>query len=128
MLPRPTAEQQQTVDQLLNLIRDAQTRRWARLWPASWPESWPHPTATIRVDLALLAPLGGGDVAVLVVGDVDVTADGAEGQVTVSGRDSLTWVDRVLRAPTHVRDRRRGGGSSRWPPQTWPAGSCRAAG
>ncbi len=101
VLPQPNAEQQQTVDQLLDLVREAKPgggRGLARklagiLASADSDES---------LDLALLAPLGGGDVAVLVVGDVDVTADGAEGQVLVSGRDALTWVDRVLRAPTSV--------------------------
>jgi FHA domain len=101
VLPQPNAEQQQTVDQLLDLVRDAKPgggRGLARklagiLASADSDES---------LDLALLAPLGGGDVAVLVVGDVEVTADGGEGKVVVSGRDALTWVDRVLRAPTSV--------------------------
>jgi hypothetical protein len=102
VLPNPKANQQQSVDQLLALVRDAQPgsgRSLARklagiLASAEGDES---------VDLALLAPLGSGDIAVLVVGDVDVSADGAEGPIRVTGRDSLTWVDRVLRAPTHVQ-------------------------
>lgn len=111
VLPRPTAEQQQTVDQLLNLIRDARpgggrglARKLAGILASSESDD--------SVDLALLAPLGGGDIAVLVVGDVDVKADGAEGQVTVSGRDSLTWVDRVLRAPTSLTVTAGGAGTS----------------
>lgn len=102
VLPHPSADQQQTVDQLLALVRDAHPgggRALARklagiLASADGDDS---------VDLALLAPLGGGDIAVLVVGDVDVSADGAEGPIRLTGRDSLTWVDRVLRAPTHVQ-------------------------
>jgi hypothetical protein len=111
VIPRPTAEQQQTVDQLLNLIRDAKAgggrglaRKLAGILASSDSDD--------SVDLALLAPLGEGDVAVLVVGDVDVTADSAEGRVTVSGRDSLTWVDRVLRAPTSVIVTAGGAGSA----------------
>jgi hypothetical protein len=102
VLPNPKAEQQQTVDQLLALVRDASpgggralARKLAGILASAEGDD--------SVDLALLAPLTGGDIAVLVVGDVDVSADGAEGPVRVTGRDSLTWVDRVLRAPTHVQ-------------------------
>ena len=101
VLPRPGDEQQQMIDQLLDLIRTAKpgggrglARRLAGILATSDSDE--------SVDLALLAPLGGGDVAVLVVGDVDVVADGPEGPVTVSGRNALTWVDKVLRAPTSV--------------------------
>ncbi len=102
VLPHPSADQQQSVDQLLALVRDAHpgggralARKLAGILASAEGDD--------SVDLALLAPLGGGDVAVLVVGDVDVSADGAEGPIRITGRDSLTWVDRVLRAPTHVQ-------------------------
>ncbi len=101
VLPHPSADQQQSVEQLLALVRDAHpgggralARKLAGILASAEGDD--------GVDLALLAPLGGGDVAVLVVGDVDVSADGAEGPIRITGRDSLTWVDRVLRAPTHV--------------------------
>jgi FHA domain len=102
VVPHPKADQQQTVDQLLALVRDAHpgggralARKLAGILASAEGDD--------SVDLALLAPLSGGDIAVLVVGDVDVSADGAEGPIRVTGRDSLTWVDRVLRAPTHVQ-------------------------
>lgn len=102
VLPGDNAQHQQIVDQLLGLIRDARPgggRGLARKLAGVLASD----EADDSIDLALLAPLAGGDLAVLVVGDVDVSADGAEGPVRVSGRDSLTWVDRVLRAPTHVQ-------------------------
>lgn len=102
VVPNPSADQQRTVDQLLALVRDAQpgggralARKLAGILASSEGDD--------SVDLALLAPLSGGDVAVLVVGDVDVSADGAEGPIRITGRDSLTWVDRVLRGPTHLQ-------------------------
>ncbi len=102
VLPHTSVDQEQTVDQLLALVRDARpgggralARKLAGILASAEGDQ--------SVDLALLAPLGGGDLAVLVVGDVDVSADGAEGPIRVTGRDSLTWVDRVLRAPTHVQ-------------------------
>ncbi len=101
VLPTPSANQQ-TVDQLLALVRDAQpgggrtlARKLAGILASAEGDD--------SIDLALLAPLSGGDIAVLVVGDVDVSADGAEGPLRVTGRDSLTWVDKVLRAPTHIQ-------------------------
>jgi hypothetical protein len=100
VLPAP-AGQEQTVDQLLKLIRDASAgggRTLARKLAGILATAEGDET----LDLALLAPLGSGDVAVLVVGDVDVTAETSEGTITVSGRDSLTWVDRVLRGPSLV--------------------------
>ena len=102
VLPHTSADQQQTVEHLLALVRDARPgggRALARKLAGILASAEGDQT----VDLALLAPLGGGDIAVLVVGDVDVSADGAEGPIRVTGRDSLTWVDRVLRAPTHVQ-------------------------
>ncbi len=97
----PSGGHEHTVDELLALIREAKpgggrqlARRLAGIVASSEGDE--------SLDLALLAPLAGGDIAVLVVGDVEVSADGAEGPVRVSGRDSLTWVDRVLRAPTMV--------------------------
>jgi hypothetical protein len=102
VVPKPSADQQQMVEQLLALIRDAQpgggralARRLAGILASSEGDD--------SVDLALLAPLAGGDLAVLVVGDVDVSADGSEGPIRITGRDSLTWVDKVLRGPTHVQ-------------------------
>jgi hypothetical protein len=102
VLPGDNAQRQPTVDQLLGLIRDAHpgggrglVRKLAGILASDEGDD--------SIDLALLAPLAGGDLAVLVVGDVDVSADGAEGPVRVSGRDSLTWVDRVLRGPTQVQ-------------------------
>ncbi len=62
-------------DQLLNLIRDAQPgggRALARKLAGILASAEGDDT----LDLALLAPLPGGDLAVLVVGDVDVSADG----------------------------------------------------
>jgi hypothetical protein len=102
VLPHLSADQQGSVDQLLALVRDARpgggralARKLAGILASAEGDD--------SVDLALLAPLPGGDIAVLVVGDVDVSADGAEGPLRITGRDSLTWVDRVLRAPTHVQ-------------------------
>jgi hypothetical protein len=100
VIPAP-AGQEQTVDKLLGLIRTASpeggralTRKLAGILATAEGDE--------TLDLALIAPLSGGDVAVLVVGDVDVAAETSDGTVTVSGRDSLTWVDRVLRAPSQV--------------------------
>ncbi len=102
VLPHPAQGNQETVDRLLALVRDAQpdgarglARRLAAILASAEDDD--------GIDLALLAPLSGGDVALLVVGDVEVTADGTEGPVRISGRDSITWVDRVLRGPTHVQ-------------------------
>ena len=53
-------------------------------------------------DLALLAGLGNDNVAVLVLGEAEVAAETADGHVALSGRDSLTWVDRVLQAPSRI--------------------------
>jgi hypothetical protein len=100
VIPAP-AGQEQTIDQLLGLISDASPgggRALARKLAGILATAEGDDT----LDLALLAPLGGGDLAVLVVGDVDVSAETSEGSITVSGRDSLTWVDRVLRAPSSV--------------------------
>ncbi|MCW2546033.1 MAG: hypothetical protein JWN96_493 [Mycobacterium sp.] len=100
VIPAP-AGQEQTVDQLLGLIRDASPgggRALARKLAGVLATAEGDDT----LDLALLAPLAGGDVAVLVVGDVEVSAETAEGSITVSGRDSLTWVDRVLRMPSQL--------------------------
>jgi hypothetical protein len=100
IVPRPNPQQREALDQLLGLVRTARAgggrslaRRLAGILASSDDDT---------MDLALLAPLGGGDIAVLVVGDVEVTADGSDGAVTISGRDSVTWVDRVLRAPSSV--------------------------
>jgi FHA domain len=101
VIPAP-AGQEQTVDQLLGLIRDASPgggRALARKLAGVLATAEGDET----LDLALLAPLAGDDVAVLVVGDIEVSAETAEGSITVSGRDSLTWVDRVLRRPTQLR-------------------------
>jgi FHA domain len=100
VIPAP-AGQEQTVNQLLGLIRDASPgggRALARKLAGVLATAEGDET----LDLVLLAPLGGGDLAVLVVGDIEVSAETAEGAITVSGRDSLTWVDRVLRQPTQV--------------------------
>jgi hypothetical protein len=110
VVPRPNPQQQQALDQLIGLVRAARpgggrglARKLAGVLASSDDDS---------MDLALLAPLGGGDIAVLVVGDVEVKADGSEGPVTINGRDSVTWVDRVLRAPTSVEVRSGGSGAS----------------
>jgi hypothetical protein len=100
VIPAPDG-QEQTVDQLLALIRAASPgggRALARKLAGIIASAEGDKT----LDLALLAPLGDDDVAVLVVGDVDVSAETSEGSVTVSGRGSLTWVDRVLRAPSQL--------------------------
>ena len=100
VIPAPDG-QEQTVDQLLGLIRAASPgggRALARKLAGIIASADGDET----LDLALLAPLSGGDVAVLVVGDVDVSAETSEGAVNVSGRDSLTWVDRVLRSPSQL--------------------------
>ena len=102
VVPHPSGGQQETFDLLLALVRDARpeggralTRRFAAILASAEGDD--------SVDVALLAPLTNGDVAVLVAGDVDVSADGADGPVRMTGRDSITWVDRVLRAPTHLQ-------------------------
>jgi hypothetical protein len=100
VIPAP-AGQEQTVDQLLGLIRDASPgggRALARKLAGMLATAEGDDT----LDLVLLAPLASDDVAVLVVGDIEVSAETAEGSITVSGRDSLTWVDRVLRRPTQL--------------------------
>ena len=102
VLPHPSSGQQETVDRLLALVRDAQPDG-ARVLARKLAAILASAEGDDGIDLALLAPLGDGDVAVLVVGDLDVSADGAEGPVRITGRDSITWVDRVLRAPTHVQ-------------------------
>jgi hypothetical protein len=110
VIPAPDG-QEQTVDQLLGLIRAAGPgggRALARKLAGIIASAEGDKT----LDLALLAPLGGDDVAVLVVGDVDVVAETSEGAVTVSGRDSLTWVDRVLRAPSQLVVTSGAGGSA----------------
>ena len=110
VIPAPDG-QEQTVDQLLALIRAAGPgggRALARKLAGIIASTEDDKT----LDLALLAPLGGGDVAVLVVGDVDVSAETPEGAVTVSGRDALTWVDRVLRAPSQLIVTSGAGGSA----------------
>jgi hypothetical protein len=48
--------------------------------------------------LGLLASLG-GDVAALLVGDVDLEISTSTGKEELSGRDVSTWVDRIVRAP-----------------------------
>jgi hypothetical protein len=110
VIPAPDG-QEQTVEQLLGLIRAAGPgggRALARKLAGIIASAEGDKT----LDLALLAPLGGDDVAVLVVGDVDVIAETSEGAVTVSGRDSLTWVDRVLRAPSQLVVTSGAGGSA----------------
>jgi hypothetical protein len=95
------AEQHHAVlEQLIALTRTARpgsgrvvARKLAGIVSSNEPEDVP--------DLALLAGLG-GDLAVLVLGEVEVTAETSDGPVFLSGRDSLTWVDRVLRSPSRV--------------------------
>ena len=110
VVPRPAPEQEALLEQLLTLVREAKpgggrgmARKLAGLLATSDDDA---------MDLVLLAPLGGGDVAVLVVGDIEVRATGSEGAVVVSGRDSLTWVDRVLRGVTDLEVDTGGGASA----------------
>lgn len=96
------AEHQQTVlGQLIALARSAQpgsgrssARRLAGILASSEPDDVP--------DLAMFAGLGGDAVAVLVLGEVDVVAETTDGPVSLSGRESLTWVDRVLKGPSRI--------------------------
>src|SRR4051794_3650037 len=69
-------------------------RKVAAIIASSEPEDVP--------DLALLAGLGGESVAVLVLGEAEVSAQTSSGPVTLSGRESLTWVDRVISGPTRI--------------------------
>src|SRR4051812_46308625 len=69
-------------------------RKVAAIIASSEPEDVP--------DLALLAGLGGESVAVLVLGEAEVSAQTSSGPMTLSGRESLTWVDRVISGPTRI--------------------------
>ncbi|MDQ1635444.1 MAG: hypothetical protein QOJ32_2253, partial [Frankiaceae bacterium] len=96
------AEHQQTVlGQLIALTRSTQpgsgrsaARKLAGILASSEPDDVP--------DLAMFAGLGGDAVAVLVLGEVDVAADTTDGAVVLSGRESLTWVDRILNGPSRI--------------------------
>jgi hypothetical protein len=96
------AEHQQTVlGQLIALTRSTQpgsgrsaARKLAGILASSEPDDVP--------DLAMFAGLGGDAVAVLVLGEVDVAADTTDGAVALSGRESLTWVDRILNGPSRI--------------------------
>jgi hypothetical protein len=109
-IPAPHG-QERTVDQLLGLLRAA-TPGGGRALVRKLAGIVASADGDETLDLALLAPLAGGDVAVLVVGDVDVSVESPGGAVTVSGRDSLTWVDRVLRDPSQLVVTSGAGGSA----------------
>lgn len=103
LLVVPTVEghHQAVLEQLIGLTRAAKpgagravARKLAAIVASSEPDDVP--------DLALFAGLGGENVAVLVLGEAEVTASTADGEITLSGRESLTWVDKVLTAPTRI--------------------------
>jgi hypothetical protein len=101
VVPVVGGHQEPVLEQLLSLVRNARpgsgralARKLAAIVASSEPDDVP--------DLALFAGLGHDNVAVLVLGEAEVSAETADGPVALSGRDSLTWVDRVLRAPTHI--------------------------
>jgi hypothetical protein len=101
VVPTVGEHHQPVLEQLVSLVRNARpdsgrtlARKLAGVIASSEPDEVP--------DLALFAGLGGDGVAVLVLGEAEVAADTSDGRVLLSGRDSLTWVDKVLRAPTHV--------------------------
>jgi hypothetical protein len=101
VVPAVEAHQQPALEQLLGLVRAARpgagralARRLAGIVASSEPEDVP--------DLAMFAGLGSDDVAVLVLGEVEVSTDTSDGPVALSGRDSLTWVDRILKSPTRI--------------------------
>jgi hypothetical protein len=101
VVPVVADHQQPVLEQLVGLTRGAKpgsgralARRLAAIVASSEPEDVP--------DLALFAGLGDDNVAVLVLGETEVDAETAGGHVALSGRDSLTWVDRVLQAPSRI--------------------------
>lgn len=101
VVPEVGGHQQSALEQLIALIRSAKpgngraiARKLAGTVASSEPEDVP--------DLALFAGLPDDGVAVLVVGEAEVSAETADGHVTLSGRDSLTWVDRVLPSPSRI--------------------------
>jgi hypothetical protein len=101
VVPVVAEHQQPVLEQLIGLTRGAKpgsgravARKLAAIVASSEPEDVP--------DLALLAGLGNENVAVLVLGEAEVDAETADGHVALSGRESLTWVDRVLQAPSRI--------------------------
>ena len=101
VVPAIADHQQPVLEQLVALARNAKpgsgraiARRLAAIVASSEPEDVP--------DLALFADMGNDSVAVLVLGEVEVGAETADGHVALSGRDSLTWVDRVLPGPSRI--------------------------
>jgi hypothetical protein len=101
VVPSSDPRHEPMLDQLLSLVMTARpgagrslARKLAAVVASGEPEDVP--------DLVLVADLGGQDVAVLVLGEAAVSAQTAAGEVSLSGRDSLTWVDRVLRSPSRI--------------------------
>ena len=101
VVPVAAAHQRSVLEQLITLTRGATpgsgravARKLAAIIASSEPDDVP--------DLALFADLGNDDVAVLVVGETEVDAETGDGHVALSGRESLTWVDRVLSAPRRI--------------------------
>ena len=101
VVPAFGQHQESALEQLVSLVRDsrsgsgrAMARKVAAIIASSEPEDVP--------DLALLAGLSGESVAVLVLGEAEVSAETSSGPVTLSGRESLTWVDRVISGPTRI--------------------------
>ncbi len=101
VVPAFGEHQRHALEQLTSLIRAGRpgggrvlARKVAGIIAGSEPEDVP--------DLALLAGLGHDNVAVLVLGEAQVTAQTPQGPVTLSGRESLTWVDKVLSAPSRI--------------------------
>jgi hypothetical protein len=101
VVPAVGEHHQPVLEQLVSLVRDARpdsgralARKVAGVIASSEPDEVP--------DLALFAGLGGDGVAVLVLGETEVAADTSDGRIVLCGRDSLAWVDKVLRGPTHV--------------------------
>lgn len=101
VVPAVEGHHQAVLEQLIGLTRAAKpgagravARKLAAIVASSEPDEVP--------DLALFAGLGGESVAVLVLGEAEVSASTADGEISLSGRESLTWVDKVLTAPTRI--------------------------
>ena len=98
LLALPSADQLEAADELVALCREVVTaagappgrilaRRLAGLLGAGEPDRAPP--------FCVLGQAEAG-VAVVVHGDVEVVIDRPDGALTLSGRDSATWVDRIV--------------------------------
>ena len=116
VVPHITPQQEEHLQQLVHLCQEAAEarstsrlpRRVAGLLAAADPEDVPS--------FALLALVDDEVTAVLVTGDVDVVVrgGGSDGQL-LSGGDSPTWLDRLVRRPEGFQMRSSGTGPLAFP-------------